>query len=225
MARDLTGNLIWTISQVAVPGCNITSIHFQRQRELSNLFYYWQLKTGTLASWSDPEQMATSLSRSCNARNFSSDMMVRVLENEHFSELRRRRGSQLLVRHIFCPLISCRSNLLPGTAHNALRAADFVYVKGLNFFETCQIRSKDTYHAFVMLGPISQLYTGLQDYDAVFAHVLSGVMGYTHDRDSSRIRTLVSACTPRPLRPALTVGLDTGAPQAEDLGTPRSVQP
>jgi len=157
--------------------------------------------------------------------NFPPDMMVRVLENEHFSELRRRQGSQLLIRHIFCPLISYQSNLLPGAAHSALRAADFVYVKGLNFFETCQIRSKDTYHAFVVLGPISQLYTGLQDYDAVFVHVPSGVMGYTHDRDSSRIRTLVSACTPRPLRPALRVGLDTAAPQAEDLGTPRSVQP
>jgi hypothetical protein len=156
--------------------------------------------------------------------NFSSDMMVRVLDNEHFSELRRRLGSQLLIRHIFCPLISYQGNLLTGTAHNALHAADFVYIKGLNFFETCQIGSKDRYHAFVVLGPISQLYTGLQDYDGVFVHIPSGVMGYTHDRDNSRIRTLVGACRPQLLHPALMVGPDTSAPQDEDLGTPRRVQ-
>jgi hypothetical protein len=156
--------------------------------------------------------------------NFSSDMMARVLENEHFSELRRRGGSQLLIRHIFCPLISYQTNLLTGTAHNALRAADFVYVKGLNFFETCQIGNKDRYHAFVVLGPISQLYTGLQDYDGVFVHVPRGVMGYTHDRDSSKIRTLVGACSPKPPRSSVRVDLGAGAPSTEDLGTPRSVQ-
>lgn len=130
--------------------------------------------------------------------NFSSDMMVTVLENEHFSELRRRQGSQLLIQQIFCPLISYQTNVLTETARNALRAADFVYVKGLNFFETCQIGNKDTYHAFVVLGPISRLYTGLEDYDGVFVHLPNGVMGYTHDRDNSKIRTLVGACSHKP---------------------------
>ncbi|HEV3038962.1 MAG TPA: hypothetical protein VHA33_14385 [Candidatus Angelobacter sp.] len=156
--------------------------------------------------------------------NFSSDMMATIIENEHFSELRRRQGSQLLIRHIFCPLISFQSNLLTRTAHNALRAADFVYVKGLNFFETCQIESKDRYHAFVVLGPISQLYTGLQDYDGVFVHIPSGVMGYTHHRDSTRIRPLVGVCTSRPSHPAPRVGLGVGTSQVEDLGMPRRVQ-
>ena len=78
-----------------------------------------------------------------------------------------------------------------------IREADAVFIKGANFFETCQIREKPTFHAFVVYGPVSKSYTGLGDFDGVFAYLPPGEVGYAHRRHGDRHETLREVVTRR----------------------------
>jgi hypothetical protein len=123
--------------------------------------------------------------------NFSSHMLGQVLQHPAFSGLRDALGKQIFITEIYCPLISFQTNYLPGPAMRAIACADAVYIKGANFFETCQIKEKDTYHAFVVFGPVSRMYTGLRDFDAIFAHLPAGTIGYEHKLPPERVVTLL----------------------------------
>lgn len=123
--------------------------------------------------------------------NFSSYMLKTVFEHQCFQGLVARRGAQLRVTEIFCPFISYQTNFLDSNARHAIDQADAVFIKGANFFETCQIVEKHTFYGFVVFGPISRVYTGLQDYDAVFAYVPAGISGYQHDADPTKIIPLI----------------------------------
>lgn len=122
--------------------------------------------------------------------NFSIQMLEAVFRTPCFKGLVERLGTQLFVTQMYCPFISFQTEYLPPEARRVIDDADAVYIKGANFFETCQIPEKDTFHAFVVYGPISRLYTGLRDFDAVFAYLPAGTAGYIHDRDPGRIITL-----------------------------------
>lgn len=122
--------------------------------------------------------------------NFSAVMLETVLENHHFKALRESIDKQLFIYKTYCPLISFQRNFLTSGACEVIDKSDFVFVKGLNFFETCQIITKPTFYAFVVYGPTSRLYTGLKDYDAVFAYLPEGFAGYQHSNKESEIRTL-----------------------------------
>jgi hypothetical protein len=122
--------------------------------------------------------------------NFSSHMIPALLQSPVFARLGSRLGSQLFVTKVFCPFISFQTNYLPPSATEIINRADAVYIKGANFFETCQIIDKDAFHAFVVYGPISRKYTGLNDFDAVFAYVPAGHAGYVHHPNPRRIITL-----------------------------------
>jgi hypothetical protein len=63
-----------------------------------------------------------------------------------------------------------------------IQKADADYIKVPNLFETCQIPEKESFHGFVVYGPISRSYTGLWDFDGVFAQVSAGTAGY-HNRE------------------------------------------
>jgi hypothetical protein len=123
--------------------------------------------------------------------NFSSDMLSQVLRHPSFQWLRDNLGSRFLVTEIYCPFISFQTNYLPEAAERVIAEGDAVYIKGANFFETCQIQGKDTYHAFVVYGPVSRAYTGLQDFDPVFVHLPVGVTGYQHRPPPGRVTTLL----------------------------------
>jgi hypothetical protein len=112
--------------------------------------------------------------------NFSADMLEKTLAHPSFRDLASRHGTQLVTTEIYCPFISFEAKYLPPVAHRVIDAADAVFIKGANFFETCQLTHKGRYHAFVVFGPISRAYTGLRDFDAVFAHLPAGVPGYVH---------------------------------------------
>ncbi|RPJ50050.1 MAG: hypothetical protein EHJ95_07875 [Methanobacteriota archaeon] len=129
--------------------------------------------------------------------NFSSQMLSDVLNSPNFSELAGRMGNQFNYLEIYSPFISFQTNFLQESARTAISGANIVYVKGANFFETCQIPDKDTFYGFIVFGPISRLYTGLQDFDAVFAYVPKGQTGYLNHRDKAKIRTLKDVCTSR----------------------------
>lgn len=124
--------------------------------------------------------------------NFASHMLDTVLKHRTFRSLAVRLGTQLIITNTFCPLISLQSNLMDVAAKKAIDAADFVFVKGLNFFETCQIPEKDVFHSFVVYGPVSRAYTGLPEMTGVFVFLPSGIAGYCHARDSSQLITLLS---------------------------------
>jgi hypothetical protein len=116
--------------------------------------------------------------------NFSSQMLKEVWRSPCFRQLVSKLDSQFLVVPIYCPFISFQTSYLPPQAKEAIRAADAVFVKGANFFETCQIPEKDTFHAFVVYGPISRAYSGFCDLDGVFAHIPAGRSGYYHREKS-----------------------------------------
>ena len=122
--------------------------------------------------------------------NFSIHMLETVLRNPCFKTLSSEFGRRLQVTKMYCPFISFQTNYLPENARRAIAAADLLYVKGANFFETCQIPEKNRFHAFVVFGPISRSYTGLNDYDAVFVHLPPGTPGYTHDCKPEDVVTL-----------------------------------
>ena len=122
--------------------------------------------------------------------NFYSQMLAEVLITSEFTDIAARFGNQFLVSEIYCPFISYQANYLPLNAHQIINEADAVYVKGANFFETCQIPQKPVFHAFVVYGPVSRKYTGLNDNDGVFALVPAGKEGYVHHRDPKNVITL-----------------------------------
>ncbi len=122
--------------------------------------------------------------------NFSTHMLAEVIESPLFRNLSSRLGRQFKVVEIYCPFISFQTNFLPMAARDVISNSDVIYIKGANFFETCQLLEKEKFYAFVVYGPISQLYTGLNEYDAVFAYVPAGCAGYVHHWDQKRIRTL-----------------------------------
>jgi len=113
--------------------------------------------------------------------NFSVHLMHQIWRAPVFHELTSRIGSQVLLTVIDFPLVSFQTNYLPRSASRLISEADVVYVKGANFFETCQLREKETFYAFVVYGAISRRYSGLNDFDGVFAHVPSGSIGYIHN--------------------------------------------
>ncbi len=123
--------------------------------------------------------------------NFSSHMLNQVWAAKCFYDLRLKFGSSLSVTEIYCPFISFQTNYLPPVARHAIETADAVFVKGANFFETCQILDKETFHSFVVFGPNSRFYTGLSDYAAIFAHVPVGAVGYEHGAPNGRSRSLL----------------------------------
>ena len=124
--------------------------------------------------------------------NFSSEMLGNVLGIESFRRLAGRLGSQFFVTQFYCPFISFQTNLLTPDAREIIARSDAVYIKGANFFETCQIPEKHTFHAFVVYGPISRAYTGLNDYSGVFVHLPPGTTGFLHSKNPDEILTLSS---------------------------------
>jgi len=139
--------------------------------------------------------------------NFSSHMLEAVFRNKHFDKLLSLRGKQFFITEMYCPLISFQPEYFEATTKKAVEKADFLYIKGLNFFETCQLPNKEKFYAFVVYGPISRMYTGLKDYDAVFAHLFTGVAGYEHNIDPAKIKTLVHMKKrfPNPLSSSVTL--------------------
>jgi len=135
--------------------------------------------------------------------NFSSQMLDDVLKEPIFCGLGERLGGQFQVIEMYCPFISFQTSVLPPAARQAIRISDAIFVKGANFFETCQIVEKDAFYAFVVLGPLSRLYSGLQDYDPVFAYVPAGEFGYVHHINQAQVRTLRKLVTGRHLLHAL----------------------
>jgi hypothetical protein len=90
----------------------------------------------------------------------------------------------------YCPLISFQANLVPPKVVGLINDSDAIFIKGANFFETFQVRHKETFYAFVVLGPISRAHTGLRDHDVIFAYVPAGAIGYVRDSDGLGVTTL-----------------------------------
>jgi hypothetical protein len=122
--------------------------------------------------------------------NFSIHMLDAVLSSPCFRKLSSRLGKQFQVTKMYCPFISFQTNYIPPSARHVINESDAVYIKGANFFETCQIPEKESFHAFVVFGPISRAYSGLNDYEAVFAYLPGGIAGYIHHSKAEEIVTL-----------------------------------
>ncbi len=123
--------------------------------------------------------------------NFSSSMLQDVLKSQFFKHLAAKIDAQVFIHETYCPLISYQGNFLSENAWKVIKYCNAIFIKGLNFFETCQIMEKDTFYSFVVYGPISNLYTGLNNYDGVFAYIPSGKTGYIHHRNHTKINKLV----------------------------------
>src|ERR1041384_1112387 len=117
--------------------------------------------------------------------NFSTHLLEEVWQASLFRPLVSKLNSQFLVTKIYCPFISFQTSLLPAVAVRVIEQADAVYIKGANFFETCQIPEKETFYAFVVHGPVSRSCTGLRDLDGVFAHIPAGTAGYRYREPGS----------------------------------------
>nr|VFJ47916.1 MAG: hypothetical protein BECKFM1743A_GA0114220_100537 [Candidatus Kentron sp. FM]VFJ48025.1 MAG: hypothetical protein BECKFM1743C_GA0114222_100537 [Candidatus Kentron sp. FM]VFK07684.1 MAG: hypothetical protein BECKFM1743B_GA0114221_100487 [Candidatus Kentron sp. FM] len=122
--------------------------------------------------------------------NFTSSMLRKILAHQSFAFLASKVEDRFFVCETFCPLISFQTNMFQEKARRIINKSDFVYVKGLNFFETCQIKEKDTYHAYVVYGPIARLYSGLEDYSPIFAYIPRGREGYVHNKDERKVVSL-----------------------------------
>lgn len=139
--------------------------------------------------------------------NFANHMLEKVIKSPFFSTLASSIGGQVKITRTYCPLISFQSNLLDVAARNAIDEADIVFVKGLNFFETCQISHKDVFHSFVVYGPVSRLYTGYDDFAGIFTFIPAGLTGYQHNEKNSDIVSL-KAVYRRPVEAAEVSHID-----------------
>jgi hypothetical protein len=119
--------------------------------------------------------------------NFSEQMLDRIQRAPCFRGLATHWGDRLKVLTIYCPLISFQTEFLPLEAREAIAGSNAVFVKGANFFETCQIQDKPAFHAFVVYGPVSRRYTGLHDFDPVFVFVPAGRLGYARTTSSMQV--------------------------------------
>ena len=135
--------------------------------------------------------------------NFSRHMLEAVLSCPSFTGLASHLGNQFRVTEMFCPFISFETSYLPPNARRVIDSADIVYIKGANFFETCQISEKVSFHAFVVFGPVSRAYSGLADYEAVFAYLPPGIAGYIHHPIAEEIVTLKQIVRNRDGNPVL----------------------
>ncbi len=122
--------------------------------------------------------------------NVSSRCLSEMIKDDAFRALREYVGKRVFIRKTECPLISFQMTTFSSKDIDLINKSDIVYVKGLNFFETCQIRHKEVYYSFVVYGPTSQQITGLNDLESVFAFVPAGEVGYSHSACKSRIITL-----------------------------------
>ncbi len=123
--------------------------------------------------------------------NFSYDMFNKILKNKLFKELAKRSDKQVFLTKTLCPLISFQINFLTKNVLDAINKSDFVYVKGANFFETCQIIEKPVFYAFVVYGNVSRKYTGLNNFDAVFSFIPKSISGYVHNKDENKVVRLI----------------------------------
>lgn len=122
--------------------------------------------------------------------NFSAHMLDAVLRSESFKFLASRLGTQFEVTKIYCPFISFQPEYLPVSVLRRIDNSHAVFVKGANFFETFQVPHKPCFYAFVVFGPVSRAYSGLNDHDAVFAYVPAGASGYRHGNPCEGMQTL-----------------------------------
>lgn len=122
--------------------------------------------------------------------NFSADMLASLLSDSAFRGLATIWGSRLRITRTYCPFISLQTNFLMADAVELINSADAVFIKGANFFETLQIAPKETFYGFVVYGPVSQTCTGLDNFNAVWAHVPAGEVGYKFSEHGLIARTL-----------------------------------
>ena len=125
--------------------------------------------------------------------NFSLHLLPLIAQSGCFHHLARQWGGQFIVTPVYCPFITFQANYLPAKAKAVIHQADALFVKGANFFETCQFAEKHRFHAFVVYGPVSRYYTGLRDFDGVFAYLPAGTVGYQHPAGGLPLRTLSEA--------------------------------
>jgi hypothetical protein len=123
--------------------------------------------------------------------NFSLDMLSSIWDSPSFASSLSAIGNRLRVVPIYCPLVSLQSNCLTTSVRAIIDRADAVFVKGAGYFETLQLPEKNVFYGFVVHGPISIKYTGLNEFDAVFAHVPAGQVGYVHDAAPEHVRRLI----------------------------------
>lgn len=115
--------------------------------------------------------------------NFSSNMLAIVLSNPSFNGLASRIGISVMYYETLFPLISFQPNLFNNDLLSIITKSDVVYVKGMNFFETFQLKNSDVYHAFVVGSKVSEALTGLNTGDAVFAFVPAEKVGFNYQTD------------------------------------------
>jgi hypothetical protein len=124
------------------------------------------------------------------SNNISLPTLRAALEEPTFDAARRFVSEQRLL--IYTENQAFRSfepDYLSVVAREVIEHADFVYVKGANFFETFQLPQKTRYHCFTVSGPTGVMLTGFPEGTGIFARIPAGVNGFEYF-DSTHITTL-----------------------------------
>ncbi len=89
------------------------------------------------------------------------------------------------------PFRSFEVDFLSKHTKEILKKTAFLYVKGVNFFETFQLPEIERFHCFVVYGLTSTMFTGFQEGDGIFAHIPKNEVAYKY-HSAQNIETLKS---------------------------------
>jgi hypothetical protein len=124
------------------------------------------------------------------SNNIALETLQDLLRDPFFQDLRRHleqgRAGLCVERQVFRSFEL--AHLQPETVH-LIRQSQATYIKGVNFFETCQIPDITRYYCFTVHGRTSTMLTGCAEGKGVFVKLRPGETGYTY-HSPDRIETL-----------------------------------
>ena len=129
------------------------------------------------------------------SNNIYLDIFNSIIEDPFFSDLKQHiiqgRASIIIEEQVFR---SFELELLQAATRYVILDADFVYIKGVNFFETFMDSRIRRFHCFAVHGFTSMLLTGCIEGNGVFVKLEPGQHGFVYV-SSEHIQTLIQITT------------------------------
>jgi hypothetical protein len=124
------------------------------------------------------------------SNNIALDMFQALLKDPYFADLKQHFQQRRATLHVESqPFRSFEPAHLQPETLDAIRHSQATYIKGVNFFETCQFPDITRYHCFTVYGHTSMLLTGCAEGKGAFVKLNPGQTGYTY-YSQERIETL-----------------------------------
>jgi len=118
--------------------------------------------------------------------NISIDTFKSIIAEKYFHELNEEIKNERVVLHVITQYFrSFDYSYFSKQTKKLLSNADGCYIKGLNFFETMQLKDASMYYCFTVYGENAINLTGFKQFAGLFVHVPKGSSAFNVNDDSS----------------------------------------